>query len=180
MKASHPPLVHAMPNAILETAQSGSSAEIRFALAITSLLKSFNFLELNVGLCIAHLENISNPRAIYPELAKMSAEAKLDRLQSLLTKEERLIDPIIKSEVIKWFARAHNARYIRNRYVHGHWDYLPLRAERPVEFQAFPWMEDRLGDDARQQMTLADLECVATDLEEVFQAFMRIRKMLRI
>ncbi len=98
----------------------------------------------------------------------------------LLTEHGRFADAVAQSDFTDWLEKAHSARYIRNRYVHGHWDLLPLRREKPVDFRVFPWLEDKFGEDAREEMTLADLERTASELEEVFQNFMRIRKKLRI
>ncbi len=53
---------------------SVNELEITFALALTQMLRSFNFLELNVGMAIAGLENPSDRKASYARLAGISAE----------------------------------------------------------------------------------------------------------
>jgi len=150
--------------------------EVRFTSALARLLKYFNLLEENIGLCIAHLVNSSNPKASYPLLARMTAEQKMDRLREIFVSGEVIADNVSILEFEEWFELAARARSIRNRYVHGHWEYLPMRSQKPVGVRAPAWMREKLGHEAEETMSLTDLEAVVDEMESVFDGFMRIRK----
>jgi hypothetical protein len=161
--------------------QQGSAAhpedpEIRFSSALVRLLRYFNLLEENVGLSISHLENPDNPRASYPRLAITTAEQKLLDWKALLEKGGHISNDAAKSGLYGWFERANNARCIRNRYIHGHWEYLPLREEKPVGVRASAWLHEKFGAMANEQMSMAELEASVDELENVFQEFMSLRK----
>lgn len=160
----------------LEHQVRGDDVETRFAQALVRLLKYFNLLDRNVGLAISFLENPSDAQASYPTLAKMTAEQKLDRLRKLLLERRTVGDSASTSDLERCIEHAHSARSIRNRYIHGDWSILPVKIEKRVVVEAPPWMHVKLGSDAREEMSLADLESVVDELEGVFQEFMRIRR----
>ena len=160
----------------LQAVSITENSDARFSIALVRLVRYFNLLDENVGLCISHLASPSDPQASYPALAKMTAEQKMERLLELFTSQEIISDEGSISEFAGWFERAAQARSIRNRYVHGHWEYLPMRSEKPVGVRAPAWMQEKLGPDANETMSLSDLETVADELVGVFEDFVQIRK----
>ncbi len=148
----------------------------RFEKALVSLIRSFNYLDTNIGLCISHLSHPSNPSGAYPALAKMTPEKRVERLKMLLETKETAVKKKVLEELAIWYKKAANVRNIRNRYVHGNWEYLPLRHREPVGVSAPPWMKEKLGSLANETMSLEQLELVASEVETVFQEFMQLRR----
>ena len=155
---------------------SREDPKIRFSLALVRLLRYFNLLEENVGLSISCLENPDDPRASYSKLANTTAERKLTHWRELLEQGDHIPDDAGKSELVGWFERVKKARCIRNRYIHGHWEYLRLRKEKPIGVRASAWLHEKLGAMANEQMSMAELEAAADELEDVFREFMRLRR----
>jgi hypothetical protein len=147
--------------------------ELQLSNAIFRLVKYFNLIEENVGLCISYLENPADPKATYGKLAKLSAERKIDWLRDLLGSCELISEQGVR-EFEKWCDLAAQARSIRNRYVHGHWVYLPLRSDKPVDFQAPAWMRDKPGHESKA-MSFAELETVVDEMKGIFDEIKRIR-----
>ena len=148
----------------------------RFEKALVALIRSFNYLDTNVGLCISHLSHPSNPAAAYPALAKMTPEKRIERLRKLLGKADLKVEKKVREELSDWYENAAGVRNIRNRYVHGNWEFLPLRHRKPVGVSAPPWMREKLGSLAKEKMSLEQLEAVAQEVEAVFQEFMELRR----
>jgi hypothetical protein len=154
--------------------------EVRFALAISRLLKSFNLIDTNVGLCLSYLKCPSNPKAAYKVLANQTSQQRFDELEDHLFEGVGFPANVDLGDFRAWFADAARARSIRNRYIHGLWEYLPLRVDGPVEVSAPPWMKEKLGELAKETMTLAELEAVADNLAEVFDRFRQLRNRYKI
>jgi len=149
----------------------------RFEKALVRLIRSFNYLDTNVGLCISHLSHPSNPTAAYPVLAKMTPEKRTERLQKLLEKADLEVKKKVREELSAWYEKAADVRSIRNRYVHGNWEFLPLRHKEPVGVSAPPWIREKLGPLANETMSIEQLETVAGEVEAVSQEFMQLRRM---
>ena len=150
-------------------------AKIRFSLALVRLLNTYNYLDLNLGLSIRFLENPSNPEASDKKLANMTTEQKLVLWQSLLVKGEWVTTPEQLSELEDWAKRANTSRHTRNRYVHGRWQILPLRQEKPVGLAVPPWWKDKTDAEVTDYMSLDELESVADEMEDMFKEFNQLR-----
>lgn len=100
----------------------------------------------------------------------------MEKLRELLTNGEVIQDGKSAREFRDWYELADRARSIRNRYVHGHWEYLPLRGNEPVDFRAPAWMREKLGDKGVETMSLAAFEAIAFEMKEVQERFSRIRR----
>lgn len=154
--------------------------EEEFSIALVRLLRQFNLLELNLGLAISFLIDSKNPKSTYPKLSKMSLEKKLHEFCRLIEKSDLYRSHDYKNELNSWSSRATEARWIRNFYVHGHWQLLPLREERPVSLSAPPWMREKLGITKEIKMTIQELQNMAESMEYLFKDFMRLRKKLGV
>lgn len=152
----------------------------RFEKALVRLIQCFNYLDTNVGLCIAHLSEPTEPTKAYSALSNMTAEKRIGRLKELLEASDIDITPNVRRELSVWYENAAHVRSIRNRYVHGNWEFLPLRHEQPVGVSAPPWMKDQLGPLANETMSLEQLEITANEVEAAFKEFMRLRKQLGV
>ena len=60
----------------------------RFEKAIVNLLRSFNFIDLNVGLLISSIPENGGSQAAYKKLSKMTFDKKMKCFNSLLEKGE--------------------------------------------------------------------------------------------
>lgn len=152
----------------------------RFEKALVRLIRDFNYLDTNVGLCIAHLLYPSDPTKAYSALARMTAEKRIARLEQLLDDRDIKVSKKVRSQLIAWYEDAALVRGIRNRYVHGNWEFLPLRHDKPVGVFAPPWMSEQLGVLAHETMDLAQLELIADKVKAVLNEFMRLRRQLGV
>lgn len=149
--------------------------EDRFNKAFVKFIRYFNLLELNVGLSISFLHNIADPKSIYPKLMKMTCEQKIDKLKELLISKNIEI-----KEFNAWYDSTTIARGKRNRYLHGNWEYLPNRSDKPVRFSAPPWMKEKYADDAVEKFSLDEFDDVAEEMKNVFDELMQIRRKYKI
>ena len=150
--------------------------EIRFSIALAKFLKFFNLLEKSLGLSISHLENPSNPKKSYPKLVASTAEQKIETWLSLLVESRKIVKKSHQNELEHWKKAVHELRFFRNLYVHGNWEYLPLRRDAPVGVRFPIWWHEKLGEDAFETMTLGEFESSANEMKMVFNQFMDIRK----
>lgn len=104
--------------------------ETRINTALGKLVRYFNFLELNLGLCIRMLENPENPEQSHKRLAQSSIMDKLKKFKELLNIKGLITN---QEEFKKWYKEACDTRCIRNYYIHGTWEYLPGRSQDPLE-----------------------------------------------
>lgn len=106
--------------------------ESRINAALGKIVRNFNLLELNIGLCLRYLENPSAPNASHKFLNKAGMPQAIKRLKKLLDECELVPDTI---EFDEWMVRTEKIRALRNYYVHAIWEYLPLRKEAPLGFR---------------------------------------------
>lgn len=155
-------------------------SEVRFAQAIVKLLRYFNLIDTNVGLCLSRLTNPTNPEASYERLGNQTSQQRFEELRARVAEGIGFPKVVDSEEFGQWLSDATRARSIRNRYVHGNWEYLSLRTECPVGVNAPPWMKPKLGSLTQETMTLEKLEAVADEMEQIFNRFMKIRQRHRI
>ena len=149
----------------------------RFEKAIFNLLRSFNFIDINVGLLIARIAGQNSRQEVIKKLSNKPFDKKMTWFKSLL-KEEPLNLHIGEkgiSEFSEWFLKAHEARKLRNRYVHAIWRFNPMKKGSPVSISSPEWMKDILGDELEVTMSLDELELRAAMVEKVFQDFSQLR-----
>ncbi len=100
--------------------------DTRIKLALGKLLKNFNFLELNLGLCIRffgkHVDGKSEIEDYHPFLKRSSFPEYLERLKKLIDKSDHVKN---SKEYKKWIAKAEKLRKLRNHYIHAIWQYYP-------------------------------------------------------
>ncbi|AMK78012.1 MULTISPECIES: hypothetical protein [Methylomonas] len=150
----------------------------RFEKAIFKLLRSFNYIDLNIGLLIASIPGPLPRDEIVKKLSSKSFDKKMKWFKSLL-KEDPLHLYIGKkgvSEFEEWFLQAHEVRELRNRYVHATWNFYPMRKGSPVSISSPEWMKHILGDELEEAMSLDELESKAARVEMVFRDFNQLRK----
>ena len=150
-----------------------SDYETRINAALGTVLRYFNLLELNLGLCIRFLENPKNPERSHPKLARSSIAEKLQRLKDLLVTGGLIKD---QNEFDNWYKEVGDAKCVRNYYVHGTWEYLPLRRDAPLGFRIPPWRSECLRGESELTMRLSELEADAQQIQVVFEKFIALRR----
>ncbi len=148
-------------------------AESRINAALGKMLRYFNLLELNVGLWLRRLENPVDPSKSNSFLNRAGLQQILLRIKNELENGEFIGD---SSEFHDWIERVEDIRIRRNHYVHGIWEYLPLRSEAPLGFQIPPWKNDTIMGSVATSMRLEDLEADAARVEELFYELTRMRE----
>jgi len=154
----------------------------RFEKAIFNLLRSFNFIDLNVGLLISYISRNDGIDVAYKRLSKMTFDKKMKCFNSLLEKgvlNEHLGEKGVY-EFKEWFLQAHEARRLRNRYVHAIWRFNPSMIGKPVSISSPIWMKHILEGETVENMSLLDLEKKASNVEKSFKDFCNLRKKYRI
>ncbi len=115
--------------------------QIRIDAALEKILRNYNFLELNLGLCLRFLVSPKDPSASHKYLKRVGVTGAIKRLQKLLGECEQVPDT---SEFQEWMVHAEEIRHLRNYYVHAAWEYLPLRKEAPLGFRIPPWRNEEI------------------------------------
>jgi hypothetical protein len=147
--------------------------ESRINTALGKILRYFNFLELNLGLCLRALAHPNDISASHGLLRRAGMPETINRLGKLLAECEHIPDI---SAFEKWAMRAEEIRPLRNYYVHATWDYLPLRKEAPLVFRIPPWRTEQIEGSSEGAMRIEDLEKDAKSIEAAFEEFMTIRR----
>ena len=147
----------------------------RFEKAMFNLLRSFNFIDLNLGLSISFLAEPRSPQSTYNKLSNISFDQRMKWFKKLITVNE-VVGEKAKEEIEKWLISADKARELRNVYVHAVWRFNPSMRGKPVNISSPIWMRDKLGDDVSQNLSLDELDRNASDVDKVFKDFLKIRK----
>lgn len=146
--------------------------ELRINAALGKILRNYNFLELNLGLCLRFLENPNNPEASHKYLRRSNLPQIVKRLKKLLVECEHITDT---NEFNEWINRSEDIRLLRNYYVHASWQYLPLNDDGKAKFSTPPWRKEKNKGDIEGRMRIKDLEADANRIEAAFKEFMEIR-----
>ena len=147
--------------------------ESRINAALGKIVRNFNYLELNLGLCLRFLENPGDPEASHKYLNRVSTPQIIERLKKLLDECEHIPDT---DEFDEWMVRTEEIRALRNYYIHATWEYLPLRKEAPLGFRIPPWRKESIQGRDQGIMRIEDLEADADRVELAFKEFMTIRE----
>ena len=153
--------------------------EVEFSLALVRFLRHFNLVELNLGAAISHLKNAKDPKTTYPSLANMSLEKKLGEFGTLVRNRVEMSDEDA-SMLNAWIELGHTARETRNLYIHGYWDLLPMRIEKPLSLHAPPWMRDKLGMASDRMMSIEELAAIGDSMESLLQQLNTLRRKLGV
>ena len=139
---------------------------------LVEYLNFFNLLEENVGLCISHLED-SSIEDSYKVLEKTSCKKKIENLYEIVNQKKILKSESNLQELKDWCESAHQMRHQRNKYIHGHWTYLP-HLENGVELRVAPWVKEEYGGSER--LSLQELSIIVREIKDCFEQLMLIRQ----
>lgn len=150
---------------------------MRIDAALGKILRSFNLLELNVGLCLRYLASPGDPIALHSYLKRVGISEAVNRLKSLIDECDHLTDT---RAFQSWMISIEEVRQLRNFYVHGTWECASCRDDAPLVFRMPPWRTEAIEGKQDRTMKIRDLEADADRIELVFIEFMRIRREYRI
>lgn len=147
--------------------------EARINAALGKILRNYNALELNLGLCLRQLENPDDPGVSHTYLYRHGMPQVIKKLSNLLAACEHIPDTRAFQQ---WMTQADEIRRLRNYYVHAAWEYLPRRKEVPLGFRIPPWRKESIRGRQQGTLRLADLEADADRIEQALNEFMANRK----
>jgi hypothetical protein len=153
-----------------------SDLNSRFEKAMFDLLRNFNFIDLNLGLCISFLASRNDPQSTYKKLASISFDQRMKWFEKSLHSEQTSLSEKAIGEFNKWLIDADQARKLRNIYVHAIWRFFPDVLGKPVRISSPVWMKEKLGDDLYQQLSIDELEAKVSMVSNVFKNHMKLRK----
>ena len=140
----------------------------KFNSLLVEYLNIFNFIELNVGLCIRLISELS-AEEMNSKIEKLSFEKKIELLLKLTSGESD------KKDLHEWCVEAHEKRHERNMYMHGQWCFFP-HLEEGVEFLIAPWVKEKYAAlYPGPRFTLHKLECIVNDIKGCFNKFNKLR-----
>lgn len=148
----------------------------RTASALMRLMKAFGLLEFNLGLAIAHLEYPGESERAYRDLAKLGFGRMVDQLARLLKNEAERASQSRSADFDAWATFARPARKIRNDFVHGVLECVPLDSSHPIHLSRPAWH----AEDCVLRMSSEDLEMKVCYVEEAFDRFYKFRQKYRI
>ena len=135
---------------------------------LVDYLNTFNYLELNVGLCIRHLSDLDTFQAD-KKLERMAFEKKLKWLLEISSEE-------VRDDLHEWCKEAHAKRHERNMYMHGQWAFFP-HLEKGVEFHIAPWIREKYENVyPGSRFTLKNLENIVLDIKSCFKQLQSLRR----
>lgn len=148
-------------------ASDADTARRDFQCAVFEILNYHSLLDLNLGLCIAHLKNPDSPRSEYANLATPSCAAKIAMLR-------KLVSPEMTESLELWAQEASRVRALRNQFAHGVWEYLPARESEPIGLRMPPWFV--ADDDLKCRYSVSDIQSLAQEMKVCFDQFMSWRR----
>ena len=110
-------------------------------------------------------------------MATSNCEEKIKNLFNLVKSKNILKDVKNLKELEDWCENANQMRHQRNKYIHGHWAFLP-HLENGVELTVAPWVKLKYGGSER--MSLQELRTIVQEITICFEQLMVIRKSLRL
>lgn len=140
----------------------------KFNSLLVDYLNTFNFLELNVGLCITHLSELET-HEIHKKIEKLNFAGKIEYFLKLIGSENN------KKDLHTWCEDAHSKRHERNMYMHGQWTLFP-HVEQCVKIEIAPWVKEKyVNIYPDRRFTLLELEGIVTDIKKCFEQFQALR-----
>jgi hypothetical protein len=139
----------------------------KFNSLLVDYLNTFNYIEVNVGLCIRYLSDIGI-EDMNKKISKMSFEKKIEHLLKLTSADEN------KKDLYTWSQDAHEKRHERNMYMHGQWKFIPHI--QSIEFRIAPWVKEKYSNVYPGIcIPLGTFEDIVLDIKDCFNKFNALR-----
>ena len=160
--------MHARLSQPLDAKNNCMESKNKFNSLLVEYFNTFNYIELNVGLCIRFLSGLSYEE-MNSKIEKLNFAKKIEILLKLTSAE------LDKKDLHEWCIEAHKKRHERNMYMHGQWHFIP-HLEEGVEFSIAPWVQKKYAAlYPGQRIALHKLECIVDDIKSCFDQFNRLR-----
>lgn len=88
----------------------------------------FNMLDRNMAYCLRQASSNSEHAVSLKSVFSFAYDKKLKKIQTLIRERKR------ESEYSDFLNSAHQCRSLRNKLVHGHWEFVPCR-HKPIRFE---------------------------------------------
>ena len=108
--------------------QLSDSPEILFLRGYKEAIMHFNMLDRNFAYCLRGASSSAGSEANLLTVLSYPYEKKLKMVGSLIRERGR------ESEYSEFLRLAERCRTLRNKLVHGHWEFVP-RLPKPIRFQ---------------------------------------------
>lgn len=139
----------------------------KFNSLLVEYLNTFNYIELNVGLCINYLSGIDT-EDMNKKISKMSFEKKIEYLLKITSSDDS------KKDLYTWSQDAHEKRHERNMYMHGQWVFIPHI--ECIEFKIAPWVKEKYSNVYPGIcIPLDKFEDIVLDIKDCFNKFNVLR-----
>lgn len=133
--------------------------------------------DFNIGMQLQSLgtnQDINLDEFLHP--SKKHLKTRLKKLKQLLTVSLDSASEEVLADFDAWFAKAEQARELRNDYVHGRWGFSISRetGDRILNFVPLTWSFDTENKDETQQMTLGYFASQVKDAEALLTEYHRL------
>lgn len=143
--------------------------ELRAAELIGRMLFDFSRVEVNLALAIAWLDSGRRREEVIDQVERMSFSKKL----ACLSKAAAVSFPARSGPLVayrRWIDRAHAARMLRNRFVHGRWG-ISVANRRVVNVLGLPGSNEQTV----MEFSIEDLEAAAAQLQHLLKDLVELR-----
>ena len=104
----------------------------RFNASIVEIINSFNLLDHNLGLSLAHLVSPGSFTEAYSKIFNMSVKTKITNLTKKLRSHPEYRHIVDQQEYIAWCSSTEKTRY--NRNLHGVWAFKVTYSSGRLDF----------------------------------------------
>ena len=113
-------------------------AELLFLRSYRDAIMYFNMLDRNLAYCLRWAAESAGRSASLSVILALPFDRKLKKVVALIRRKKR------KSEYAEFLSLAEECRKMRNKLVHGHWEFVP-RLEQPIRFHVPAPFEEKGG-----------------------------------
>ena len=154
------------------------SSEDRFHMLLGRLVHAFARFDFNIGLQLRHIAPYCNEPLEEMLRVRTPFAQRLRALEPLLMVFFEEAGPEASTAFKSWMQRANEAKALRNDYVHGRWNVLPLHLpDGPMlEFVALNWETDPKQQEPTVRMGFEQLENEVKTLESLFADFQKLER----
>jgi hypothetical protein len=104
-----------------------ATSELEFLRNYKDALMHFNMLDRNMAYCLRSASGLSGPEMDCAKFMRYPYDKKLGKVKALIQSKG------LMEKCGEFLALAERCRLLRNRIVHGHWDFFE-HSDKPVRF----------------------------------------------
>lgn len=164
-----------MPNSLPEPVETAGQLWVRHdamqaeaASLLGQMLFAFSYIDVNLGLCLAWMDNGSKLEAASKSVESQTVHEKLVALSKQVT-EKLPAGSKRRTAYERWIERVHSARQVRNQMVHGRWG-IEASRNKVVNVVGLP-----SGTQQCIEYTIAELGAFNEELRALERELKRLR-----